>query len=392
MRKKILVAGIIVSIVGLGTASLSLSEFLHIQNSGLETPSVCAISETINCDIVNASSYASLLGLPTAAWGILFYIAVLGFLFFIRLSKAPKKSAMSFVWALSIFGLIFSLRMAYVSVFVLHAVCITCGAQYIINLVLAVILTFATTLSFKDRIGLLFSKKMFGPVLSAAIIFGIGYLFVGSALKAGPEQQLSKGDIKDAVHAFYRQSLYGIKPEDIEGAPYWGNKDAKVVIIEFSDFQCPFCRVAAFGIKPFLYEFKDKVKFVFINYPLDNACNKYMQHPMHPASCVAAEAVICGGDEGKFWELHDAIFRSQKNLNYEAVLNIAEKQGMDKAALSQCMSSEVTKKKLEKDVDLAHRIYLTGTPSILVNNRILRYWRSPEVLRAIIKEEIKKSY
>jgi protein-disulfide isomerase len=261
----------------------------------------------------------------------------------------------------------------------------------VINAILAVVLTFSFTLSFRERIGAIFSKKIFGPALTAAIIFGIGYVFALSAVKGGADD-LSSTDIKSAVNAYYRQSLYGINPEDLKDAPYWGNKDAKVTIVEFSDFQCPFCRIAAFNIKPYLYEFKDKVKFVFVNYPLDNSCNKYMQGPMHQSACIAAEAVTCAGEKGKFWELHDLIFRNQKDLSLDKMIELGEKAGLDKDWLTACMGSGNAKAKVLNDIELAHKIYLTGTPSVFINNRILRLWRSPEVLRAIIKEEIKKNY
>jgi len=391
MRKKWMAFAIILSVVGLITAFFSLSEYLHIQKAGLEVPSFCAIDETINCDIVNASSYAVMFGLPTAAWGIIFYVLVLVFLFYIRLSKKDREIAASFIFWTAVVGFLWSVRMGLVSYFVLHAICLTCGAQYIVNALLLLTLYFSFKLSLADRFKKLFSGKIFGPALSALIIMGIGYIFASSALK-NKEAELSPSEIEDAVSAFYRQSLYSMKPEDIEGAPYWGNKSAKVVIIEFSDYQCPFCRIAAFNIKPYLYEFKDKVKLVFVNYPLDNACNKYMQSPMHPSSCVAAKAAICAGEKEKFWDVHNAIFRNQRNLNYESITNIASSYGIDKDWLVSCMESPAVKERLEKDIELSHRIYLTGTPSVFIDNRILRFWRSPEVLRAIIREEIKKNY
>lgn len=389
MRKKLVAGAILLALFGAAVSCLSLAEYFHIQRSGLEEPSFCAINEFINCDTVNASSYASMFGVPTAAWGLMFHIAMLAFLLFVRFSKQPKNSSVTFAWGLALFGFAWSMRMAYISVFVLNALCITCIASYIINTLLLLAVMFAFTLSFKEKVKCAFSKKMIAPVISAAIIFGIGYVFALSATNKGAEQ-LSSADINMALAAFERQSLYKIEPSDIEDAPLWGNKDAKVTIIEFSDYQCPFCRIAAFNIKPYLNEFKGKIKYVFMNYPLDNSCNVYLQGPMHQAACLAAQFATCAGEQGKFWEMHDAIFRGQRKINDDSLLQMSEELGLDIDKMRTCVDSPETLAKIKKDIEVGHKIYLNGTPSIFVNNRMLRLWRSPEILRAVVKEEIKK--
>jgi protein-disulfide isomerase/uncharacterized membrane protein len=389
MRKKWLTAVFISALFGIVTASISVGEYFHVHKKGFEEASFCSINKIINCDIINASSYSEMAGIPVAAWGILFYIIIGCYALFIRKSKQQRVEALSFATGLSFLGLLWTIRMAYASAFVLHAVCITCAAQYILNLFIFIALLAGGPLSIRERIALTVSKKMFPHLLTAGIIFGIGYVFSLSAAK-GATPELSSLDIKEAVNAHFRQSLYDIKPQDLAKAPVWGNKDAKVTMVEFSDFQCPFCKVAAFNIRPYLHEFRDKVKFVYLNYPLDNSCNQYMQGPMHQNACLAAKAAVCANEKEKFWEYHDDIFKNQQKLSRELLIDLADKRGINKEWMGKCMDSDEALTRVKEDIEVAHHIYLAGTPSLFINQRSLRVWRSPEALRNVVREEIKR--
>lgn len=390
MRKKWLVAAFIAALIGIGLSYISISEYFSIQKSGLENQSFCTVNSFINCDLVNASSYSMLFGIPVAGWGLLFYISAAAFALFIKISKSNKETALSLIWALSVVGVIWALRMAYVSIFVLNALCLTCLSEYVVTIFIMIALFAASRLSVIERIKMLFSSRVISPAITVAIIFGLGYVFTLSATgKAG--QMPTDKEITELVAAHMRQSLYDIKPEDIKDAPVWGNPNAKTTIVEFSDFQCPFCRVAAFNIKPYLQEYRKNVKFVFLNYPLDNSCNKYMERPMHANACLAAKASVCANEKGKFWEIHDGMFKNQNKIKKEMLLDLAEKNGIDKGWMGSCIDSPGTLAKVQADIETAHHIYLTGTPSVFINQRALRYWKVPEIMRPIIEEEIRKA-
>ena len=390
MKKKWLSLALILSVVGICLTSYSISGYFHIRKAGLEEVSFCSINEKINCDIINASSYSELFDIPVATWGLMFYFTALMFVAFIRFTKTPRDRVLSFIWILSILGVLWNIRMAYVSIAALGAICLTCVAQYIASLLLALALTFSSSSKLKERMKLVLSRKILSLAMTTAIIFIIGYVFALSAVKSAVPA-ISQEDIRDAVNAHFRQSLYDIKPEDIENAPTWGNPDAKVAIVEFSDFQCPFCKVAAFSLRPYLYEFRDRIKFVYMNYPLDNSCNKYLNHPMHANACLAAKASICAQEKGKFWEYHDDIFRNQQKISRELLVNLAVERGIDKEWMESCLEDPVTLDKIKADIEVAHHIYLSGTPSVFINQRALRLWRFPEALRALIREELKRA-
>jgi len=87
-----------------------------------------------------------------------------------------------------------------------------------------------------------------------------------------------------------------------------GSRDAPVVIEEFSDFQCPYCRRAAFLLRPYLGQYRKQVRFVFVNFPLNRDCNPQVQAAVHGFACDAARYALCAADQGRFWTLHDLIF------------------------------------------------------------------------------------
>ncbi len=174
MRKKWLVAALIAALLGLIVTGISVSEYFKIQKEGLEESSFCSVNEVVNCDIVNASSYSELFGIPVAVWGFLFYLTAALYAAYIRFSKKERGPALSFLWAFSIFGVVWNIRMAYIAVGILHAVCLTCFSQYAISLFLAVAFTLAGTAAVTERIRPLFSKKMIAHAVTVLIIFGIG--------------------------------------------------------------------------------------------------------------------------------------------------------------------------------------------------------------------------
>ena len=96
--------------------------------------------------------------------------------------------------------------------------------------------------------------------------------------------------------------------------PQKGNLNADITVVEYSDFQCPYCASAGKpAVEQLLSEYGDKVKLVWKNYPLGQSCNHNVTRPFHPRSCIAAEAAMCAYEQGKFWEMHDLLFSNQSS-------------------------------------------------------------------------------
>lgn len=404
MKRRWLAIAMAACILGIACSVISLNSYYKIQKGGVAEESFCAISDLVNCDLVEASSYSSIGSIPIAGLGLLYYVFIFLLAVVARYSMGFKKPTVAFAWWCSVASLFFTAYMAYVSVVLLNVFCLTCVGMYASNILIFVSLYLAMGMPLSDgknflwgypatfftrkKMGIDFMPKVGIHLLIAAVIFGIGMIFIASASKN--IQKLSDEQISEAVENFNRQSGYDLKV-DKDSTPLWGTKGAPVTFVEFSDYRCPFCRQAAFMVKPFLTEYKKNVEYYFINYPLDSECNHYVQHQMHPGACLAARAALCANKAGRFWDYHDELFRETGNIDNKLVLKIAGKLNLNTDDFATCLGSAEVDRKLKEDIETARKIYITGTPSIFLNSRYLRFWRSPELLRLLVRKEIEGS-
>jgi protein-disulfide isomerase len=166
-----------------------------------------------------------------------------------------------------------------------------------------------------------------------------------------------------------------------KGAPSRGPANAKIAVVEFSDFQCPFCSRAVPTLAQIQSHYGDKVRVVFKHLPL----------PMHakaPAAHAAAEAAHA---QGRFWEMHDRIFADQANLSPERYREYARELGLDLARFDRDVADAATRQRIEADAAEADQLGVTGTPAFFVNGRFVSGAVPFETFRALIDEELGKA-
>ncbi|MDD2941642.1 MAG: thioredoxin domain-containing protein [bacterium] len=144
---------------------------------------------------------------------------------------------------------------------------------------------------------------------------------------------------------------------DIGSSPVRGSADAPVTIVEFSDFQCPYCSRGKAVMEEVLKSYPGKVKVVFKNLPL----------PFHPEAEPAAIAALAAGKQGKFWEMHDLLFDNQAELSSAKYLEFAGKLGLDLNKFKDDLDSAEVKKAVKDDAELAGSLGVRGTPGFFVN-------------------------
>lgn len=159
--------------------------------------------------------------------------------------------------------------------------------------------------------------------------------------------------------------------------PSRGGKNAKVVIVEFADFECPYCARAHETVQAVMKAYGDKVRLVFRHYPLS----------FHPKAPKAAEATACAGEQGKFWELHDALFESQE-LDVEALKMQAKQAGVDEAKFASCLDSGRMAAAIKRDLAAGQAVGVSGTPAFFVNGLMLSGARSEDEFRKLIDAEL----
>lgn len=165
---------------------------------------------------------------------------------------------------------------------------------------------------------------------------------------------------------------------DISAAPSIGPGNASVTIIEFSDFQCPFCRGAQSTLKQVLKDHANDVRLVFKHLPLE----------MHANAFAAAQSAFCAGEQGQFWKYQDALFVSE-SLSSDALEKTALTLGLDGVKFRACVKSEAGRTAILKDLDEARRLGINSTPTFIINGRLYQGMPSVEGFKAVITRELK---
>ncbi|MCI5160185.1 MAG: disulfide bond formation protein DsbA [Candidatus Electrothrix sp. AUS1_2] len=163
---------------------------------------------------------------------------------------------------------------------------------------------------------------------------------------------------------------------DTTGSPFLGKKDAPVSLVIFSDFQCPFCSKIQPLVEEALKNNSDKLKVVFKHLPLQ----------MHKEAEPAALAAIAADEQGKFWQMHDALFAAKK-LSAETIEQAAKDIGLDMEKFKKDVASAETKAKLQKDMTDAGKAGVGGTPTLFINGRQVK-GRGGNVLQEMIDQEL----
>jgi protein-disulfide isomerase len=169
-------------------------------------------------------------------------------------------------------------------------------------------------------------------------------------------------------------------PIEIGNAPATGGKDAKVTIVEFSDFQCPFCAKGADVLKALKKKYGNKIKVVFKNFPL----------PFHNHAEIAAVAGLCANDQGNdyFWKMHDEMFANQDSLDAAGLKKIAKKIGLKADSFEKCLTENKHLAQVKSDIEEGKKIKVKSTPTFFINGQLINGAQPVEVFSEIIDEEL----
>ena len=166
---------------------------------------------------------------------------------------------------------------------------------------------------------------------------------------------------------------------DASTAPSTGSKDTDAItIIEFSDFQCPYCRESQGTLKEVMRAYGAKAKLVFKHLPLD----------LHAEAFASARAAFCAGEQGFFWQYQDALF-SSPDLSAESLNKIAKNLGLRQPQFQTCVNSEASRAVVLRDLQEAKRLGINSTPTFIINGRVYRGAPSLEEFQAVIQRELK---
>ncbi|HEX6173043.1 MAG TPA: thioredoxin domain-containing protein, partial [Candidatus Binatia bacterium] len=168
----------------------------------------------------------------------------------------------------------------------------------------------------------------------------------------------------------------------VNGSPFKGSERAQVTIVKFEDFQCPYCKAVQPNYQEVLKRYDGKVRLVHKDLPLEQ---------IHPQARQAAEAARCADDEGKFWEYHDKLYASSPKAAPEDLKLYAKDLGLKQDLFDECLISGKYRATIQKDLNDAASLGLTGTPTFFINGRELSGAQSVEAISQIIDEELSRA-
>ncbi|MCA9544418.1 MAG: thioredoxin domain-containing protein [Myxococcales bacterium] len=346
---------------------------------------LCAAAEGFSCSDVARHALSSIAGLPIAALGEAFYLTLLLSVFLIRfLPKGKLPGIADSLLVASTLGVLYSVFLGVASKVLIGKLCPWCMVLYAINLGVALTLFFGHPEgdgkgAFKRALALP-GRAGFWAVagLMALSTLGAQAAYAHRAEKAHQTYLLRK-----AAQARKPAAQVQVAPGNVESR---GPADAPVTIIEFSDFECPYCQILAKGLKQAQQEGAGPFKYHFRHWPMDDACNPHIKGKFHEDACNAAYAAECARQQGRFWEMHDTLFDNRRRLKRPDLQGYAQTLGLDPERFGACLDDPATKTAIQADIAAGRAAGVGGTPMWFINGWLIEGARPPADLIALIEQ------
>ena len=342
---------------------------------------LCAAAAGFSCEATSLSAFSEVAGLPIAVLGAGFYAALLVLLPLHRLRPAAFPAVPGVLTLASLGAVGYSLVLFAASVFVIGKACPYCMVLYALNFGLAGVALWShpqgPRAALREVPGLWRRFELW--VFAVLVTLGtVGFQGVYA------QQSHAAAKARAAAQADPTQPEAGAPVTlDLSGAPSKGPADAPVTIVEFSDFQCPYCRRFTDILEAFAASRSD-VRVVFRHYPMDESCNPQIPRKFHEFACGAARAAVCAQAQGKFWPMHDRLFAQQDKLTASDLQAHAQAVGAELVEFDACMAHPDTAARLRRDIDQGAQVGIEGTPTFFVNGLKFVGGRSPEELTKIV--------
>ena len=394
----------------LGLGASSWSSYVHY--SLLTVPgytSFCDVSGAISCTQAYLSQYGSLWGVPVALGGVIYFATVLLMVGVAgRPSARGRENVPAYVFALSTVALAFVLYLGWASFFKLNTVCLLCATTYGAVIALFVLSANATTFpmtSLPRRASSDVARLVKSPLGLASVAgLALGTLALlnafpreahaaaaaapttsaasasASAAPAAQAPALTDQQRADFLKWYELQPRVSV-PVELDGA--------KVLIVTFSDFQCPHCRNAFFEYKPIIAKYKatGQLKYVAKHFPLERECNASVQGDLHLAACEAAAAVVMAQSKGTADKLEEWLFENQPSLSLAKV-----KEGAAAVAGITDFDAQYARALtlVKTDAGLGARLGAKSTPTVIINGHMIAGAVPAPYFEAAIQQEISR--
>ncbi len=361
---------------------------------------VCQVGGLGDCNSVVASSRGRLLGLPTAFWGMAFYVVAgtlsLGIVLLRREDTGAFVAAL--VW-LAAAGVLFDVWLAF-GMWEVRRLCALCVTTWGVNLaLLAIALRRRAALAGTPRAlrelwpsgRVLLRPSEPGYYREAIKLFLLGVTALGCAFVLG----LGALGVRSAVER-EKDNLAGllaylgkVEPKFVRttGRPARGPAEPDQTLAVFVDFMCPQCRVGSHYLDIVSAGRRDSLRVVTLHYPVDQECNEQVPQTLHPGACQLAIAAECAHRAGRFQEFHDRVFAGNQPVTAERVADYAARAGLEREAFEACRADPTAAAAVRADIAQAAALGVNVTPTSFIDGRpvvgALKPWMLEAALEAV---------
>ena len=367
---------IIITILALIGLALSIELCVVYYNANFAinaTPSICAISDQIDCDSVAKTTYSQFFGIPLSLWGVILY------LFFLLMTYVDKvqnikgfgilkvfKNPTSYIFCIGIFSFLISMILGSISVFKIDSICVFCFMTYFVNLLIAIAsknkgisIAGEIKISYTDFISSLKDGRNTFWFILLLLLF-ISCLIYTSVSNILTPQIAKKIEFENYFKLYNSEIDKNII----------GPKDANIIINEYMDFNCGGCFFSQLYLHRIVNEFEN-VKVIQHVIPLENECNHNMKFEGHKTSCLKAKYALAAAKQNKYWQMADVLF-SEAPESEKEIIEEARLLDLDIKKLKEDAHSEQIKKEIQDTIKFADSQDITGTPTFVIGvNKIL---------------------
>ena len=365
-----------IQLIGVYVSDLLTFESIGIKLGDKTDSGLCGMSETFSCKAAAASVYSEIGSLPISVIGEAYYLCALLMILIARLIPTFRSRLLMTLGVTASLSALYSLFLGTVSLLDLGFLCPLCIGLYLVNFSSLGLLALGRVIKPRSWPQLLKTPAPWIALgLMCATLIGSQAIY---AARYKAEYLVAKKKIEHSQKVVFHEISLG-------DSPVRGDSSA-ALIVEFSDFQCPFCKRFTQYLKtayeeslterPFSYAFK--------HFPLSTQCNPHVKRDMHPRACHAAIASICAEEQGQFWPMHDLLFAQQPQLEDEDLRAYAEKLGMKIDTFIECLNSERARQRLINDIKVGAEAGVRGTPAFFVNGWGFKGAKRPKAIKEAV--------
>lgn len=381
---KYLKINVILFLIAAAISAYLLWHHYEIKNGEAAFNSICSVNANVDCDAVSTSMYSEFLGIPLAAWGLGYYLFALILSFTgMRNAFARREATLVLFPFTAVTVLVAGLSVILMTV-VIKSLCLFCLGLDIIN----VLTFFATFLAMRD----VTADSTFGAewkeMRSNRVVtfLGIGVALIGITHLISSQFEKKIPFDEEMFLSQYRSQP--VMPVEAGTSPRMGfqGDNPKLQLIEFADYQCPACAMAAKKMHVLLKTYKDQVQVVFKNFPWDSSCNPNIPRGFHPQACGAAKAAYCAHKQNKFEAMYEHLFENQQLLAPESYVKWAQEIGLNEEEFKTCYGSPETLTAIQKDTAEAKAAGVESTPTFFANGKRIEGVIDESRLKVLLKE------